>query len=80
MHAGLLWKPYKYYNPQCIDIDFCGMCEDINNMPENSIILFHAVAHNPTGLDPNIEQWHELSHLCMEKKLFVFFDMAYQGK
>lgn len=48
-------------------------------IPENSIILLHACAHNPTGVDPNKEQWAELSQVIKQKKLFVFFDMAYQG-
>ena len=48
-------------------------------MPENSIVLLHACAHNPTGVDPTPEQWTEISDIIQEKKLFPFFDMAYQG-
>jgi len=43
------------------------------------LILLHACAHNPTGVDPKPEQWKELSKLIKEKNLFPFFDMAYQG-
>lgn len=39
----------------------------------------HACAHNPTGVDPNPEQWKELSNLIKKRNLFPFFDMAYQG-
>lgn len=48
-------------------------------MPENAIILLHACAHNPTGVDPKLEQWAEMSQLIKKKKLYVLFDMAYQG-
>lgn len=41
--------------------------------------MLHACAHNPTGVDPKPEQWKELSKVVKEKKLFPFFDMAYQG-
>ena len=41
--------------------------------------MFHACAHNPTGVDPNHEQWTELSKITKNRNLFVFFDMAYQG-
>jgi aspartate aminotransferase, mitochondrial len=41
--------------------------------------LLHACAHNPTGIDPTHEQWKEISDIVQEKKLFPFFDMAYQG-
>jgi aspartate aminotransferase len=48
-------------------------------MPELSIILFHACAHNPTGVDPKQEEWCEIAELVKKKNLFPFFDMAYQG-
>lgn len=48
-------------------------------IPEKSIVLLHACAHNPTGVDPTPEQWIEISNIIKEKGLFPFFDMAYQG-
>ena len=48
-------------------------------MPEKSVILLHACAHNPTGVDPKPEQWKELSKIIKDKNIYVFFDMAYQG-
>lgn len=43
------------------------------------MILLHACAHNPTGVDPRPEQWKELSAVIKKRNLFPFFDMAYQG-
>ena len=54
------------------------MKEDLCAIPEGSVVLLHACAHNPTGVDPSTAQWKELSALFKEKKLFPFFDMAYQ--
>lgn len=51
----------------------------IQKIPPKSIILLHACAHNPTGVDPRPEQWAELSELVKKRNLFPFFDMAYQG-
>lgn len=51
----------------------------LQNIPEKSIIMFHACAHNPTGVDPKPEQWQELSQLVKKRNLYPFFDMAYQG-
>ena len=51
----------------------------IQDAPEGSIILLHACAHNPTGVDPTRDQWKELSTIIKEKKHFPFFDCAYQG-
>lgn len=78
-HAGLDVKSYKFYEPKSCGFDFKGALDDISKMPEKSIILLHACAHNPTGVDPNMEQWREMSQVIKKKNIFPFFDMAYQG-
>jgi aspartate aminotransferase, cytoplasmic len=55
------------------------MTSTIKSAPEGSIILLHACAHNPTGVDPTRDQWKELANIIREKKHFPFFDCAYQG-
>lgn len=32
-------------------------------IPEQSVIMLHACAHNPTGVDPRPEQWKEISDI-----------------
>jgi aspartate aminotransferase len=78
-HSGLTPKSYRYYDPSNCGFDIAGAIEDINKIPERSIILLHACAHNPTGVDPRPEQWLELSQVIKKRNLYVFFDMAYQG-
>lgn len=78
-HSGLNVKSYRYYEPKTCGFDFNGALEDINKIPVKSIILLHACAHNPTGVDPKPEQWQELSQLIKKRNLYPFFDMAYQG-
>ncbi|XP_033105112.1 aspartate aminotransferase, mitochondrial-like [Anneissia japonica] len=78
-HAGLQLGAYRYYDKSTCGFDKAGCLEDISKIPEGSIILLHACAHNPTGVDPKPEDWKELSHLIKKKKLYPFFDMAYQG-
>jgi len=72
-------KAYRYWDPVTKGIDFAGMCEDLRNAPENSVIILHGCAHNPTGCDPTQEQWKQIADIMKEKKLFPFFDSAYQG-
>ena len=43
------------------------------------IILLHACAHNPTGVDPTPEQWKMVSDVIKERKHIVLLDSAYQG-
>lgn len=78
-NSGLKVKEYRYYDKTGIKLDSAGMLEDIKNAPQGSIILLHACAHNPTGIDPTTEQWADISKLIKEKSHFAFFDMAYQG-
>lgn len=78
-HSGLNVKAYRYYEPSSCGFDFKGALEDLSKIPERSIVLLHACAHNPTGVDPKPEQWAEMSAVIKKRNLFPFFDMAYQG-
>jgi aspartate aminotransferase len=55
------------------------MTNALKAAPEGAIILLHACAHNPTGVDPTREQWAELAKIMRAKNQFPFFDCAYQG-
>ncbi|EGF78669.1 hypothetical protein BATDEDRAFT_37247 [Batrachochytrium dendrobatidis JAM81] len=77
--SGLEVGQYRYFDKSTNGLDFKGMCEDLNKIPSGSIVLFHACAHNPTGVDPSQEQWIELGKIAKAKNITPFFDMAYQG-
>ena len=77
--SGLEVEKYRYYNKDIIGLDFEGMMADLKSIPESSMILLHACAHNPTGIDPSEAQWRDISNVMKEKKHYAFFDMAYQG-
>jgi aspartate aminotransferase len=77
--AGLKVEQYRYYNKDTIGLDFEGLVADLKAAPQGSIFLFHACAHNPTGVDPTPDQWKQISDIVKEQKHFAFFDMAYQG-
>lgn len=77
--AGLEVAEYRYYTAKTNGLNFEGMIEDIKNAPNGSVFMFHACAHNPTGVDPTLDQWKAISTACKEKKHIIFFDSAYQG-
>ena len=79
MDAGVEKDTFRYYKPETRGLDFEGMIEDMKAAPSGSFFLLHACAHNPTGVDPTVEQWKEISKVMKEKGHFPFFDMAYQG-
>jgi len=72
-------RKYRYWDPVGKNLAWSGMQEDLGLAPAGSIIVLHACAHNPTGVDPTKEQWKKIADLCEEKNLFPFFDCAYQG-
>lgn len=73
-------KAYPYYDSSTKSLDFQGMVSTLESEAvEDDVVILHACAHNPTGIDPTKEQWKSLAQLFKRKKLFAFFDSAYQG-
>jgi len=55
-NAGLEVKQYRYYDADKSILYFNGMIQDIQALPAGICVLLHACAHNPTGMDPTLEQ------------------------
>ncbi|KAI9760271.1 MAG: hypothetical protein M4579_001785 [Chaenotheca gracillima] len=72
-------KTYPYFSAKTKGLDIDGMLSGIEAAPEGSIILLHACAHNPTGVDPTHDQWKQIADVVRRKRHFPFFDCAYQG-
>ncbi|KAF0982138.1 hypothetical protein FDP41_011999 [Naegleria fowleri] len=70
---------YRYFDKKTNGMDVAGCLEDLKNAPERSVILLHACAHNPTGVDPSMDTWKQISDICKQKKHYVLFDSAYQA-
>lgn len=78
-NVGLPIATYPYFDKATRGLDFAGMKAALAAAPDRSIILLHACAHNPTGVDPTPDQWREIADLMRAKRHFPFFDCAYQG-
>lgn len=77
--TGIKSTSYPYYDIATHRLDFLKLLESLDQLPPHTPVLLHACCHNPTGMDLSQEQWTTLSSLMLEKKLFPFFDFAYQG-
>ncbi|KAG2302709.1 hypothetical protein Bca4012_061036 [Brassica carinata] len=77
--AGLSVEYYRYYDPKTRGLDFKGMLVDLGAAPSGAIVVLQACAHNPTGVDPTLEQWEQIRQVVRSKSLLPFFDNAYQG-
>ncbi len=77
--ASLKVDVYPYYNELTHELRFVEMCNKIKQMQAGDVIVLHGTSHNPTGINPTMDQWKELSSLIKTKQLLPFFDIAYQG-
>lgn len=53
--------------------------EGLKAIPEKAIVILHAACHNPTGIDPEKDEWKEVFEHLLKKQAILFFDNAYQG-
>lgn len=72
-------RPYHYWDAAKKGLDLSGLLDDLEKAPEASVFVLHACAHNPTGTDPTQDEWKQIAEVMKRRKLFVFFDSAYQG-
>ncbi|MFT4835640.1 MAG: aromatic-amino-acid transaminase [Psychromonas sp.] len=77
--AGLNVVNYAYYNAENNDLDFDAMVDSLQSVEMGDLVLFHGCCHNPTGIDPTLEQWEVLAKLIADSGATPFFDFAYQG-
>lgn len=77
--VGMNIRDYRYYNKANHALDWEGLIEDLSQVQEGDVVLFHGCCHNPTGIDPTPEQWETLAKMSAEKGWLPLFDFAYQG-
>lgn len=78
-NAGFEVVEYPYYNADTKGLDLNGMLQALEQLPAQSIVVLHACCHNPTGIDPTLEQWQQIADALVAKQHIPFIDIAYQG-
>lgn len=77
--AGFPVQNYRYYDAATHDVNRAGMLDDLNALPNDSIVVLHACCHNPTGVDLTPADWNKVLEVVKAKGHVPFLDMAYQG-
>lgn len=77
--AGLEVCEYRYYDAENHCLDFDALLASLESAQAGDVVLFHGCCHNPTGIDPTLEQWQTLAKLSQQKGWLPLFDFAYQG-
>lgn len=84
-HAALLrvhegqFGTYRYRPASQESLCLSTILADLEAAAPGDVVLFHVCCHNPTGIDPSLEQWDVLAKFCAERRLTPLFDFAYQG-
>lgn len=77
--AGLQARRYRYMDPATGLLDRAGLFADLAELRAGDVVLLHGCCHNPTGVDPDLQDWAELAALLERLDAVPFIDMAYQG-
>jgi aromatic-amino-acid transaminase len=78
-NAGFKVNSYPYYDAATRGLDFAGMIAALEQVPAGAIVVLHACCHNPTGVDPTVEQWGRILEVVRTRGQVPFVDLAYQG-
>lgn len=77
--SGFKTATYPYFDAETGEVKFEAMLEGLKAAKPGDIILLHGCCHNPTGANLSPEQWGPVVDLIVERGLFPFVDLAYQG-
>lgn len=77
--AGIPIKTYPYFDKATNGLAFDPMLDALRKVPAEDVVLLHGCCHNPTGVDPNPQQWEAIAEVLVERGLLPLIDFAYQG-
>jgi aspartate/tyrosine/aromatic aminotransferase len=77
--SGMQVEQYAYRDESGKGVDFDAMLAALRKIPTGDAVCLHACCHNPSGIDPTIDQWKEIAAVVRERGLLPVVDFAYQG-
>jgi aromatic-amino-acid transaminase len=77
--AGFEVGRYRYFDSQTRGLDIECMLTDLGGARPGDIILLAPCCHNPTGVDPDRNEWNLTLDVIQSRQLLPFLDIAYQG-
>ncbi|MCA9108022.1 MAG: aspartate/tyrosine/aromatic aminotransferase [Planctomycetales bacterium] len=77
--AGLRTAAHPYLDAANRALDFDAMVNALKGAAPGDAVIVHASCHNPSGVDPNADQWAALTEVIRAQRLLPVIDCAYQG-
>lgn len=68
---------YRYWDKEKRGLNIEGMLEDLSNAPENAVVILHACAHNPTGVDPTQVRVQSFLRYCIFLLFLIIIMFVY---
>lgn len=77
--AGLQTLKYSYFDPATHGLNFEAMMKSLEEVQAEDVVLLHGCCHNPTGVDPSLDQWKAIGAALTQRGAVPLLDFAYQG-
>ncbi|HUS39854.1 MAG: amino acid aminotransferase [Pirellulales bacterium] len=77
--AGLAVETYPYFDAATNSLAADSMLTALGRIPAGDVVVLHGCCHNPTGVDPSVEQWQQIAEVVRQRRLLPLIDFAYQG-
>jgi aspartate/tyrosine/aromatic aminotransferase len=77
--AGVKTGILPYFDAATNGLAFDAFLTALKKLPAGDAVLLHGCCHNPTGIDPTVEQWRQIAAVLAERKVLPVLDFAYQG-
>jgi len=77
--AGLKVATYPYYDAASQGLALESMLAALEKASAGDVVLLHGCCHNPSGVDPNLQQWEGIAKVVASRGLLPLVDFAYQG-
>lgn len=70
---------YAYYDVATARLRFDEMMTAFADLRRGDVVLLHGCCHNPSGADPDSDQWRTIGARLSEAGAIPLIDLAYQG-
>ncbi|WP_333586572.1 amino acid aminotransferase [Phenylobacterium sp.] len=77
--AGLNVRTFPQYDAAAQRLLFDEMLGALETAQAGDVVLLHGCCHNPSGADPDADQWRQIARSLAERCLVPLIDLAYQG-
>ena len=77
--AGYEVRTYPYLQPGEARVNIDALLGGLGAAREGDLVLLHGSCHNPTGVDPSVDDWRRIGDLLEDRHLLPIVDFAYQG-